>query len=202
MVLMLLFGPNMSCCGPGLVRWGSYLAWCGLYMSWRSHGMALWGLKFPVWWLLFAVVWICCAWCGLGWLARGPCLALGRPLQAGYGTWCSVVDASLGWKDTTLGPLFGLDMGFLLANYTLYFMGFSLYMGLWLEGWTFVPLHRFWVVVGYLDLWAIFIVLGLSGCRPQVFLYRMYCSLPNGLSVILLAFPGLSDKCYSGGMPP
>ncbi|KAL8265116.1 hypothetical protein R6Q59_023248 [Mikania micrantha] len=63
-----------------------------------------------------------------------------------------VVVAPLGWQNFALGPLFGLDMGFLLASYSLYVMGFPLYMGMCLMGWTLVPLPWFWVVVGYLDL--------------------------------------------------
>ncbi|KAL8248077.1 hypothetical protein R6Q59_009293 [Mikania micrantha] len=115
---------------------------------------------------------------------------------------CWAVAAPLSWQTTALGPLFGQDMGFIPASYSLYVMGSPLYMGMSLMGWTLVPLPWFWVVVGYLNLWAMFIVLGLSSCRPKVFLYSMYCSSPSGLGVFLLAFLRLSDKCYSGGYAP
>ncbi|KAD6453255.1 hypothetical protein E3N88_07960 [Mikania micrantha] len=128
MVRMLLFGPNMACCGlcliccgPWLDWWGYFLAWFGLYMSWCSPCLALRGLNFPGWCLLFPLAWSWCAWCGLGWLGSDPCLALGSPLIAGYGAWCFRVVAPLGWKVIGLGPLMGLDMGLFLANYSWVF---------------------------------------------------------------------------------
>ncbi|KAL8266926.1 hypothetical protein R6Q59_004270 [Mikania micrantha] len=171
--------PNKACCRL-------YLACCGPCLDpWR---------------LLLVVAGSWYARCGLGWMGSAPCLTLGSPLLAGCGPWSfGFVADLLGWKDIALGPLSGLDMGFHLVNCSLFPLGFLLYMGLWLVGWAYVPLPRFWVVVCYLDLWAFFTVMGLSGCRTKVFLYMMYCSWPNGLGVILLAFPGLSDKCYSGG---
>ncbi|KAL8265623.1 hypothetical protein R6Q59_002967 [Mikania micrantha] len=75
-------------------------------------------------------------------------------------------------------------------------------MGIVVLGRTLAPLPWFCVVIRYLDLWAIVFDLGMSSCRPKVFLYSMYCSWANGLGVFLLAFPGMSDKCYSGGYAP
>ncbi|KAD5802918.1 hypothetical protein E3N88_14278 [Mikania micrantha] len=117
--------PNKACCRL-------YLACCGPCLDpWR---------------LLLVVAGSWYARCGLGWMGSAPCLTLGSPLLAGCGPWSfGFVADLLGWKDIALGPLSGLDMGFHLVNCSLFPLGFLLYMGLWLVGWAYVPLPRFWL---------------------------------------------------------
>ncbi|KAD5508957.1 hypothetical protein E3N88_16660 [Mikania micrantha] len=206
MVLMQLFGPNMTCCGP--IWFAAALIWIGGALFWPgvAHTYPAAALALPYGTSIYPFGGCCLMWFGAavygpalgGWAAASAWPWVGRcwPVMA---LGVLVLLISLGWKVVLLGPVSGLDMGFFLPIFGLYLMGCPWYIGLSFVGWTLVHLHGFWVVFGFLDLWAFFLVWDMSGCRPKEFLYRLYGSSTNGLGVILLAFPGLSDKCYSGG---